>query len=231
MYQINIHPESLPWLTLFSLVDGKMISLYPKGLPVGMSPLFQVFGKTIISEFSISFLKSGVLLLRPKAEDLRPWMFQLVVLVCELEGSCWVGGVSLSWCLWVDEASLSLCLWVDGVSLSRCLWVDGVSLSRCLWVDGVCLSRCLWVEEISLSLCLWVELLGSWLWTWCESCCPVKSGMTLSVSWSFCDREASSLLWLSLSSFTISVRAHSAATWLSGAAAALCPASVCSAPC
>ena len=76
MYQINIPPESLPWLTLLSLVDGKMISLYPKGQPVGMSPLFQVSCKTMISEFFNSFLKSGVLLLRPKAEDLRPWMFQ-----------------------------------------------------------------------------------------------------------------------------------------------------------
>lgn len=42
--------------------------------------------------------------------------------------------------------------------------------------------------------------------------------MTLSLSLSFCDREVSSFLWLSftsLSSFTSSVRALSAAVWLS----------------
>uniref|UniRef100_A0A671VYM5 Tyrosine-protein kinase n=1 Tax=Sparus aurata TaxID=8175 RepID=A0A671VYM5_SPAAU len=57
-YQINIPPESLPWLPLLSLVDGKMISVYPKGQPAGMSPLFQVSCKTMISEFFNSFLKS-----------------------------------------------------------------------------------------------------------------------------------------------------------------------------
>uniref|UniRef100_A0A671W4V7 Tyrosine-protein kinase n=1 Tax=Sparus aurata TaxID=8175 RepID=A0A671W4V7_SPAAU len=55
---INIPPESLPWLPLLSLVDGKMISVYPKGQPAGMSPLFQVSCKTMISEFFNSFLKS-----------------------------------------------------------------------------------------------------------------------------------------------------------------------------
>lgn len=73
--QIIIPPESLPCVVDLSLTEDNMISLYPEGQPVDSSPLHQVSCKIMISRSSISLIKSGFLLFRPKIEDFRPWMF------------------------------------------------------------------------------------------------------------------------------------------------------------
>ena len=68
LYQISIPPESLTCFTPGSLVDGTTSS-------VGQSPLYHVSCRMTMSVFPIS-LKSGILIFRPKAGDLRPCIFQ-----------------------------------------------------------------------------------------------------------------------------------------------------------
>ena len=73
-----------------------------------------------------------------------------------------------------------------------------------------------WLEPLCPGVSGWMESLWPGASGW-DSQGPVRSSVTLAVSWSFCDRETSSLVALSLlfQLFTSSVRAHSTATWFS----------------
>ena len=54
---------------------------------MGPSPLYQVSCRMTMSVFLISLMNSRFLLFRPKADDLRPWIFQdeIVKVLCSIK--------------------------------------------------------------------------------------------------------------------------------------------------